>query len=209
MRLRSFLISPLVVRVCAGLLLIALALFYLHVLSLAANPQVSTIYRMFYFDRILSTWPDDGLSDLPPTPMDLRTNADPRIGAGFEPGGREDGLWTIDNDAYLILPVPGNDSATYRLELDVSRVFLSGVHDSQPVILFVNGDKMAEWELDTPDAVTLTASIPEEKIGKDRLAVVHLDLPHAHSPAQAGTGQDGRPLSLFISAVRVIPGQPA
>ncbi|GGD09515.1 hypothetical protein [Aquisalinus flavus] len=210
MKRPSLLVSPLMIRVWAGLFLALLAAFYLYVLNLAANPQVGAAYRLFYFEQALSDWPGDTLSALPTTPLELRTDADPRIGAGFEAGGREEGLWTIANDAYLILPAPApQDSDSYWLEVEVSRVFISAVHDTQPVTLFVNGHRLADWRLLTAEGVTLTVVIPARVIGEDGLAVIHLDLPNAHSPAQAGLGADGRPLALFIRSARLLARQPA
>lgn len=73
---------------------------------------------------------------------------------------------------------------------------------SQPTTVFVNGIKVADWEV--AELTDYRATIPAEMVADDTLLVVDLLTPKATSPAHAGNSNDIRRLGLCVWQVRIV-----
>ncbi len=73
---------------------------------------------------------------------------------------------------------------------------------SQPTAVFVNGIKVADWEV--APLGEYRATIPADLVPRDTLLVIDLYTPKAISPAQAGNSNDIRRVALCVREVTIV-----
>jgi hypothetical protein len=108
--------------------------------------------------------------------------------------------WTAGKTAVLALPVPaGSGGVRFRL--------LAGAYahppqlTSQPVEVYANGQKVADWEVTT--TVNNFADIPREIAEKNTTLTVQLRIPKAASPAEFSAKGDERVLGLCCTEMEL------
>src|SRR5699024_3125340 len=101
----------------------------------------------------------------------------------------------------LIIPVEPSGK-----ELDLSLWLLPSIHgDSWPrqrIILDMQDQEIARWELTERESVELKASIPAELTDTDEL-VLHFQFPDAVRQPDIGVGQDRRLQAIALSGFRL------
>ena len=123
-------------------------------------------------------------------------NAFNYIVSGFS--NSEDGFrWTEGNKAVLRFPVndvPDNLIARF----DLAPLLRAGILDAQHVEVFVNGEKIADWELTgrTVKEISLSRSLLQSQ----RIEITFL-LPDAASPKDLGINDDPRKLAVAFRAI--------
>lgn len=73
---------------------------------------------------------------------------------------------------------------------------------SQPTTVFVNGIKIADWEV--TGLAEYSATIPAELVSRDTLLVIDFLIPKAVSPAAAGNSSDIRRLGLCVWEASIV-----
>lgn len=123
------------------------------------------------------------------------------LGAGWS--SPETGhTWSDKNSAVLLLKLePTSEPLTVRMQL-------SGLKKApelpfQPVEVFANGTKIADWEVG--DEGEHTATVPAENITTGPLRL-ELKIPKATTPKQLGMGNDERVLGVSIHALQIDKG---
>ena len=101
--------------------------------------------------------------------------------------------WTEGKAAVLALPVPKNSGAL-RLTMLVSAYTHPPELPAQPVEVYVNGRKIADWEVANP-AVN-KADIPEELAAKGPTMTIQFRTPKATAPAEFSAKGDPRVLGI-------------
>lgn len=180
----------------------ALAAFYVHVGLLAARPQVSPMYRMYFIEQTLGQWnhgqgPAYRLGDT----IDF-ARAQPflsRLGWSWPEAW---GTWSDGPTAEILLQMSAVDRPRHLvLEVLAMTVPEKGLL-SQTVTVHANGQLLGSRTVASPQ--TLSFDIPEAAwSGTDGLLRLRLDLPKAASPQQLGQSRDRRLLGIGLRRLRV------
>jgi hypothetical protein len=101
--------------------------------------------------------------------------------------------WTEGKLAVLALPVPPG-SGTLRFRLLVSAYTHPPELPSQPVEVYANGQKIADWEVANP--ADKFADIPKGIAAKDKTLTIQLRTPKATAPAAFSPEADPRILGI-------------
>ena len=112
--------------------------------------------------------------------------------------------WTNGPEAVLAVRIP---SVTEPLTLKIKcGAFLKKPEvPSQPVEVFANGQKIADW--DVRDLAEYTAPISPAILAGGDLLTITLKIPKAISPKALGTGEDTRLLGLACFEASLAPGK--
>lgn len=102
--------------------------------------------------------------------------------------------WTEGKAAVLALPLSANSGAV-RLRMFVSAYIHPPEVPSQPVEVYVNGQKVADWQV-TNVAVENWIDVPKELAEKANPLTVQLRMPNAVAPGQFSPQADQRVLGL-------------
>jgi hypothetical protein len=108
--------------------------------------------------------------------------------------------WTVGKAAVLALPVPP-DSGALRLRMYVSAYTHPPELTSQPVEVYVNGQKIADWDVAAP--AQNIAEIPREIASKATTITVQLRMPKAVSPAEFSAKGDERVLGICCNELEL------
>jgi len=118
--------------------------------------------------------------------------------------GTEDKFtWTIGNSAKLAMTVPPSElPVTLRMRI---AGFTSSSVPNQPVEVFANGQKIADWQ-PTADPADFTATIPPEIAKKGGELMLEFKIPKAISPKAAGVSADPRVLGMCCIELALTQG---
>ncbi len=127
------------------------------------------------------------------------------LGAGWSVPEAQ-GLWAVDGESEIRLRLPEGEAAAPGYELSLS---LSPFDSRQDVTVLLNGFDMGRQPV-SPGGDTVVV-FPAEVVrpgGVLRLRLLH---PDGTCPAETGAGEDGRVLSVWLSALtlRTLPFAPA
>jgi hypothetical protein len=125
--------------------------------------------------------------------------ADPYKVSGWSPTEAKF-TWTVGKAAVLALPVPP-DSGALRLRMYVSAYTHPPELTSQPVEVYVNGQKIADWDVAAP--AQNIAEIPREIASKATTITVQLRMPKAVSPAEFSAKGDERVLGICCNELEL------
>jgi hypothetical protein len=101
--------------------------------------------------------------------------------------------WTEGRAAVLAFPVPPNCGGV-RLKMLVSAYTHPPELPSQPVEVFANGQKVAEWGVVIP--AENTADISQDIVGKGTTLTIQFRTPRAAAPAEFSARADPRVLGI-------------
>ena len=179
-------------------LLLAAALLATYLVVLTRPAQVGERYRLFFIERAVRAWNDgqdpllrvgerlDFSQELPQRSLDGWSVAEPA------------GTWTQGRRARLTLHLAPREQPR-RLLLDLEP-FLAPQHglEAQPLIVFLNGQRLGEWAL--RGAQTLSLALPP---GSGSLLRLRFELPNAQSPRALGVAPDQRALALRFRGLQI------
>jgi hypothetical protein len=104
--------------------------------------------------------------------------------------------WTEGNSAKLSLPI-ADESGPLKLKMSMAAFTHLPDWPSQPVEVFVNGQKLAEWQVNSnPAEYQLT--IPADKGKGGRALEIEFRTPKATSPKSVGLNEDPRVLGVCL-----------
>jgi hypothetical protein len=108
--------------------------------------------------------------------------------------------WTIGDSAALELHLPRVDQT---LELRVrARGMTAPAVPSQPVDVYANGERVANWQVGPP--AEFTASIPRQLLPDTGVLSLEFRTPRATSPKQVGSSPDPRVLGICVTELRLL-----
>jgi hypothetical protein len=111
------------------------------------------------------------------------------------------GTWTDAGTAYLVVQLPDVKGADLHFSL-TGHGFTGRLDVPQPVAVFANGHKLADWNVSSSADVTLDATIPVAYLGSGPL-VLRFDLGKPTRPCDVpGWNGDTRRLGMFVQRVR-------
>lgn len=111
--------------------------------------------------------------------------------------------WTQGKESGLLIPLPGSDR-DLRMSFTVRPLLAPGKLDRQRVRVTVNGEQVAQLELDENRFATHAVDIPARLIADNRISV-RFHLPDAASPLSLGSGEDARELALAFMNLQIDP----
>lgn len=124
--------------------------------------------------------------------------AAPYLGGGWS--APEEGFtWTSGEKASLILPLEETE-ADLIFTLTASPFLAAGQIERQPVVIWVNGEKVGEWVFSEKGERKVV--IPNKLLEYPYTGIT-LELPGAASPAEMDTGEDTRVLALAVQEIRM------
>lgn len=103
--------------------------------------------------------------------------------------------WTEGDTAVMAVRVPPTDTAV-ALKMMAAGFTNPPELTAQPVEVFVNDKKIADWEVSRP--AEQTAMIPPEMVKEGGLLTFTFKMPKATSPKSAGVSEDARVLGLSV-----------
>lgn len=103
--------------------------------------------------------------------------------------------WTEGNNAVLALRIPPADGAV-ALKVRASAFIKGPELPSQPVEVYVNDRKIADWQVS--QLSEQTAALPQDLAKAGGLLTLSFRLPKATSPKEAGVSADPRVLGLCV-----------
>lgn len=112
-----------------------------------------------------------------------------------------DYAWTEGTSAKLALPISA-DAGPLTVKMTLRGLVHPPVLPSQPVEVYVNDQKIADWQV--ADTAPFTAEIPAE-LTKSAGKMLHLELriPKAASPQSFGMNNDGRILGVCCYSIEL------
>jgi len=112
-----------------------------------------------------------------------------------------DYAWTEGKSARLALPIPG-DAGPLTVKMTLRGLVQPPTLPSQPVEVYVNNQKIADWLV--ADRKAFTAGIPGEltKSG-GKMLNLELRIPRAASPQSLGMNNDGRILGVCCYSIEL------
>lgn len=131
--------------------------------------------------------------------FDASHEADPYKVSGWSPTERNF-TWTIGKAAVIAIPVPPN-SGPLRLRMLVSAYTHPPELVSQPVEVYANGEKVADWNV--TGLVYNVADIPKEVANKNTTLTVQFRTPKAASPAEFSAKGDDRVLGICCTEMEL------
>lgn len=109
--------------------------------------------------------------------------------------------WTEGNSAKVSLPVP-KDAGSLALRLTAAGM-IGGDLAHQPVEVFANGQKVADWQVG--NTAEFSATIPAEALKGTGVLQIEFRLPKATSPKALGQSEDPRVLGLAVHEISLSP----
>jgi len=104
--------------------------------------------------------------------------------------------WTEGKSAKLSLPI-GGENGPFNLKMTLAAFTHAPDLPSQPVEVFVNGQKLTEWQgSSNPAEYQLT--IPADVVKGGRTLEIEFRTPKATSPRSVGLNEDGRVLGVCL-----------
>lgn len=181
---------------------VSLLVFYSYVTSIAFNPNVSPIYRLYYIDKKLLHWNKGaGLNYKPGTVIDFSKEVPYQSRLGWS-GIEHWGTWSDGKASELYFDL--NDAEIPKKIEIVGHPFLSpsnGVN-VQEIKVFANKQFLGETKLDSADKVTLDFLIPNSvKSNKNDLFVISIEYSNPISPESLGTSPDSRELAFGFEKI--------
>lgn len=181
---------------------VSLLVFYSYVTSIAFNPNVSAIYRLYYIDKKLLHWNKGaGLNYTLGTVLDF-TKAVPYQSRQGWSGAEPWGTWSNGKISELYFDL--NDSDIPKKIEIVGHPFLSpsnGVN-VQLIRVFANNEILGEAALDSPGNVRLKFFIPNTIIiNTNALIVIRIEYSNPASPESLGISHDSRELAFGFEKV--------
>ena len=174
---------------------VTLLAFYAHVGMLAAQPQVSHLYRLFYVDKGLRAWNHGkGPVYLLGHELDFR-EAHPyqsRVGWAYP---EEWGTWTDGPVAELHFRVQGLPRS---VSMDVNPfVAPQAGLPAQTLRIFANGMAVGEYSLQS--AQILRVDLPASAMANGtEFLTLRFEMPQASSPLKLGLSPDARLLGIGV-----------
>jgi hypothetical protein len=104
--------------------------------------------------------------------------------------------WTEGNSAKLSLPI-GGESGPLRLRMSMASFIHAPELPSQPVEVFVNGQKLGEWQVGSNPTENQLA-ISSDTVKGRRTLEIELRTPKATSPKSVGLNEDPRVLGVCL-----------
>ncbi len=108
--------------------------------------------------------------------------------------------WTDKPAATLEMKVPKADTSL-ELTMRMSALVKPPALPFQPVVVTVNGIKVADWEVNSEQ--DYRATIPKTALDATGGLHIQLSIPKAASPTSLGLGQDDRVLGLNVSELQI------
>ena len=109
--------------------------------------------------------------------------------------------WSEGNSAKLSLPI-GKESGPLNLNVALGAFTHLPELPSQPVDVFVNGQKLAEWQV-TANPAGYYVTIPADKITGVRTLEIEFRTPKAISPKSVGLSEDSRVLGVCVASLEL------
>lgn len=109
--------------------------------------------------------------------------------------------WSEGNSAKLSLPI-GKESGPLNLNVAMAAFTHPPELSSQPVEVFVNGQKLAEWQVNSTTA-GYYVTIPADTIKGAGTIEVEFRTPKALSPKSLGAGEDFRVLGVCLASLEL------
>lgn len=111
--------------------------------------------------------------------------------------------WSIGNSAKLLLIVPSTDQPLH-LRMRLTGFIKLPELPSQPVEVFANGQKIAEWTV--AGTADYEAMIPARAIKGGGALTIELKTPKAAVPKSLGVNEDARVLGVLCSELAITQG---
>jgi hypothetical protein len=183
-------------------LFVCLLVFYSYVTSIAFNPNVSAIYRLYYIDKKLLHWNKGaGLNYTLGTVLDFSKEVPYQSRHGWS-GAEQWGTWSNGKVSELYFDLK-DSNIPKKIEI-VGRPFLSpsnGVN-VQGIKVFANKQLLGETVLDSPDKVTLDFLIPNPgKSNINDLFVIRFQYSNPTSPESLGISPDSRKVAFGFEKI--------
>jgi hypothetical protein len=109
--------------------------------------------------------------------------------------------WTEGNSAKLSLPI-GKQSGSLNLNVAMAAFTHPPKLPSQPVEVFVNGQKLAEWQVNSNPA-GYSVAIPADTIKAGGTLEIEFRTPKAASPKSVGMSEDPRVLGVCVVSLEL------
>lgn len=109
--------------------------------------------------------------------------------------------WSEGNSARLSLPI-GKESGALNLNVAMAAFTHPPELPSQPVEVFVNGQKLAEWQVDS-NAAGYYVTIPPDTVKGAGTLEVEFRTPKAKSPKSFGGSEDFRVLGVCLASLEL------
>jgi hypothetical protein len=109
--------------------------------------------------------------------------------------------WSEGNSAKLSLPI-GKETGPLNLNVAMAAFTHPPELPSQPVEVFVNGQKLAEWQVNANPA-GYYVTIPADKITGVSTLEIEFRTPKAISPKSVGLSEDGRVLGVCLASLEL------
>ena len=109
--------------------------------------------------------------------------------------------WTLGNSAKLSLPI-GNQSGPLNLNAAMAAFTHLPELASQPVEVFVNGEKLGDWQVNS-NMAGYHVVIPAEKLKGVSTLEIEFRTPKAISPKSVGLSEDGRVLGVCLASLEL------
>ena len=112
--------------------------------------------------------------------------------------------WGEGNSAKLSLPI-GNESGSLNLNVALAAFTHPPDVPTQPVEVFVNGQKLAEWQVGG-NISGYNVVIPAEKVKGASTMEIEFRTPKAMSPKSVGLSEDPRVLGVCLASLELAKG---
>lgn len=109
--------------------------------------------------------------------------------------------WTVGNSAKLSLPI-GSENGPLNLNAALAAFTHSPELSSQPVEVFLNGQKLGEWQVGG-NIAGYHLVIPAEKVKGVSTLEIEFRTPKAISPKSVGMSEDGRVLGVCLASLEL------
>lgn len=109
--------------------------------------------------------------------------------------------WSEGNSAKLSLPI-GKETGPLNLNVAMAAFTHPPELSSQPVEVLVNGQKLAEWQVNSNTA-GYYVTIPADTIKGAATLEIEFRTPKAISPKSVGAGQDFRVLGVCLASLEL------
>lgn len=109
--------------------------------------------------------------------------------------------WTEGTSAKLSLPI-GKESGPLNLNVAMAAFTHAPELSSQPVEVFVNGQKLAEWQVNSNTA-GYYVTIPADTVKGAGTLEIEFRTPKAISPKSVGAGEDWRVLGICLTSLEL------
>jgi hypothetical protein len=180
-------------------LLAALSAFYLHVLYLAATPQVSNVYKAYYMERKLRTWnhgngPTYTLGQV----MDFSEEL-PWLSKRGWSRHEKDGTWSDGKSAEIFLCIAAGAKPAALTIAGFPFTAPRAQINSQLVKVYINGIYAGSHVFSSDEEVSF--NMPQQFEGSqaaDGLTRIRFEFPNAASPKDLGVSSDSRDLGLYF-----------